>query len=80
MQQGQPHIVDKIKNDEVNLIINTTDGRQAISDSYHIRQQALRRKVAYTTTLSGATAICAALAHSVNGPVYRLHDIHKETA
>lgn len=79
MQQGQPHIVDEIKNDAVNLIINTTDGRQAISDSYHIRQQALRRKVAYTTTLSGATAICAALAHSVDGPVYRLHDIHMET-
>lgn len=79
MQQGQPHIVDEIKNDAISLIINTTDGRQAISDSYHIRQQALRRKVAYTTTLSGATAICAALAHSVDGPVYRLSDIHTET-
>ena len=80
MQQGQPHIVDSIKNDEINLIINTTDGRQAISDSYQIRQQALRRKVAYTTTLSGATAICAALSHSVDGPVYQLSDIHLETA
>jgi len=80
MQQGQPHIVDEIKNDAVNLIINTTDGRQAISDSYHIRQQALRRKVAYTTTLSGATAICAALAYTVDGPVYRLRDIQMETA
>ena len=79
MQQGQPHIVDEIKNDAINLIINTTDGRQAISDSYHIRQQALRRKVAYTTTLSGATAICAALAYSVDGPVYRLDEIHTET-
>ncbi len=79
MQQGQPHIVDEIKNDAINLIINTTDGRQAISDSYQIRQQALRRKVAYTTTLSGATAICAALAYSVDGPVYRLDDIHMET-
>ena len=80
MQQGQPHIVDAIKNDTVSLIINTTEGRQAISDSYHIRQQALRRKVAYTTTLSGANAICAALAHSVDGAVYRLDDIHQETA
>ncbi|MFK7995323.1 MAG: carbamoyl-phosphate synthase large subunit [Granulosicoccus sp.] len=80
MQQGQPHIVDEIKNDAVNLIINTTEGSQAISDSYQIRQQALRRKVAYTTTLSGASAICAALAHSVDGPVYRLSDIHMETA
>jgi carbamoyl-phosphate synthase large subunit len=80
MQQGQPHIVDEIKNNAVSLIVNTTEGRQAISDSYQIRQQALRRKVAYTTTLSGATAMCAALKHSVNGMVYRLDDIHKETA
>ena len=80
MQQGQPHVVDEIKNDAVNLIINTTDGRQAIADSYQIRQQALRRKVAYTTTLSGATAICAALMHSVDGEVYRLDEIHQETA
>ena len=79
MQQGQPHIVDEIKNDSINLIINTTEGRQAISDSFQIRQQALRRKVAYTTTLSGATAICAALAYSVDGQVYRLGDIHQET-
>ena len=78
MQQGQPHIVDEIKNDAINLIINTTEGKQAISDSYQIRQQALRRKVAYTTTLSGATAICAALTHSVDGDVYRLSDIHPE--
>ena len=80
MQQGQPHVVDEIKNDAINLIINTTDGRQAIADSYQIRQQALRRKVAYTTTLSGATAICAALMHSVDGEVYRLDEIHQETA
>ena len=80
MQQGQPHVVDEIKNDAVSLIINTTDGRQAIADSYQIRQQALRRKVAYTTTLSGATAICAALMHSVDGEVYRLDEIHQETA
>jgi len=80
MQQGQPHIVDEIKNDAIVLVINTTDGKQAISDSYQIRQQALRRKVAYTTTLSGANAICAALAHSVDGDVYRLSDIHGETA
>ncbi len=79
LSQGQPHIVDEIKNDAVTLIINTSDGRQAIKDSYQIRQQALRRKVAYTTTLSGATAICAALAYSIDGPVYRLSDIHLET-
>ena len=80
MRQGQPHIVDQIKNDVIHLIINTTDGRQAITDSAEIRQQALRRKIPYTTTLSGAIAMCAALSHSATDPVYRLSDIHMETA
>ncbi|MFK7852747.1 MAG: carbamoyl-phosphate synthase large subunit [Granulosicoccus sp.] len=80
LQQGQPHILDQIKNDAVNLIINTTDGRQAIADSYYIRQQAIGRKIPYTTTLSGASAFCAALSHSTQGEVYRLSDIHLETA
>lgn len=76
MQQGQPHVVDHIKNNEISLVINTTDGRQAVADSYYIRQQALARKVPYTTTLAGATAICAALTSGPDGPVYRLEDIH----
>ncbi|MFT6301012.1 MAG: carbamoyl-phosphate synthase large subunit [Granulosicoccus sp.] len=80
LRQGQPHILDQIKNDVISLVINTTDGRQAIADSYYIRQHALRRKIPYTTTLSGANAICAALSHSVTDPVYRLSDIHSETA
>lgn len=80
LQQGQPHILDQIKNDAVSLIINTTDGRQAIADSYYIRQQAIGRKIPYTTTMSGASAICAALSHSAAGEVYRLSDIHLETA
>ncbi len=80
LQQGQPHILDEIKNDAISLVINTTDGRQAITDSYYIRQQALGRKIPYTTTLSGAIAICAALSHSASGPVYRLSDIHSEQA
>jgi len=80
MRQGQPHIVDQIKNDAIHLIINTTDGRQAITDSAEIRLQALRRKIPYTTTLSGAIAMCAALSHSATDPVYRLSDIHLETA
>jgi len=80
MRQGQPHIIDHIKNDVIHLIINTTEGRQAINDSADIRQQALRRKIPYTTTLSGAIAMCAALSHSATGPVYRLSDIHSETA
>ncbi|NND90739.1 MAG: carbamoyl-phosphate synthase large subunit [Granulosicoccus sp.] len=80
LQQGQPHILDQIKNGLISLIINTTSGRQAIADSYHIRQQALARKIPYTTTLSGAIATCAALSHDTSGPVYRLSDIHSEIA
>jgi carbamoyl-phosphate synthase large subunit len=79
LQQGQPHILDQMKNDAIDLIINTTDGRQAVADSYYIRQQALGRKIPYTTTLSGASAICSALLYSADGEVYRLSDIHSET-
>ena len=61
VKEGRPHIVDMIKNDEINLIINTTEGRQAIADSYLIRREALQHKVAYTTTLAGGDAICTAL-------------------
>jgi len=76
LQQGQPHILDLIRNESIDLIINTTDGRQAVSDSYYIRQQALGRKIPYTTTLAGAAATVAALSRRADGPVYRLDDIH----
>ncbi|MBE0762920.1 hypothetical protein, partial [Escherichia coli] len=42
--EGRPHVVDMIKNDEVTLIINTTEGRQSIADSYSIRRNALQHK------------------------------------
>jgi len=80
VQQGQPHILDRIKNDEIALIINTTEGRQALADSYYIRQEALGRKIPYTTTLAGASAISAALDATVGGSIHRLSDIHSETA
>ena len=80
LQQGQPHILDNIKNGEIALVINTTDGRQAVSDSGYIRQAALQHKTPYTTTLSGALAICAALTYRPDGPVYTLADIHPEKA
>ncbi|MEE9333398.1 MAG: carbamoyl-phosphate synthase large subunit [Granulosicoccaceae bacterium] len=78
LQQGQPHILDEIKNGDIALVINTTDGRQAVSDSGYIRQSALQHKTPYTTTLSGAMAICAALTYRPEGPVYTLSDIHPE--
>lgn len=56
--EGRPHIVDMIKNDEIDFIVNTTEGKQAIADSFTIRRSALQYKVSYTTTLSGAQAAC----------------------
>ncbi|MBA2410916.1 MAG: carbamoyl-phosphate synthase large subunit, partial [Gammaproteobacteria bacterium] len=76
--EGRPHIVDFIKNAQVNLIINTTKGRQAIADSFTIRREALQRKVTYTTTLAGALATVQALRHKSMENVYRLQDLHEE--
>ena len=56
MLEGRPHIVDMIKNGEIALVFNTTDGAQAISDSMSLRRAALLHKVPYYTTLSGAVA------------------------
>jgi len=61
VMEGRPHIVDSIKNGEISFIINTTEGRQAIADSFTIRRSALQRKVCYTTTVAGAQATVWAL-------------------
>ena len=78
--EGRPHIVDMIKNDEISLIVNTTEGKQAISDSYAIRAAALQHKVCYTTTIAGANATCMALKSQSKNEVNRLQDLHKEIA
>ena len=80
VRQGRPHVLDRIVNGDVALVINTTDGRQAVSDSYYIRAESLGRKIPYTTTLGGAIAIRAALSNPAEGPVYRLADVHGEDA
>jgi carbamoyl-phosphate synthase large subunit len=76
--EGRPHIVDRIKNDEIDLIINTTEGKQAIADSFSIRREALMRKVSYTTTIAAARATCLALDELETGNVNCLQDLHKE--
>ena len=78
--EGRPHIVDMIKNDEIALIVNTTEGKQAISDSFTIRAAALQHKVSYTTTIAGAKATCMALKSQSEKAVNRLQDLHKEIA
>ncbi len=76
--EGRPHIVDSIKNNEVDLIINTTEGRQAIADSATIRRSALAKDVSYTTTLAGGDAFCKALAFGTEKTVRRLQDLHQK--
>ena len=78
VMQGRPHIVDMIKNDQIALIINTTEGKQAIRDSFTIRREAMNHKVSLTTTLSGAKATCLALDYLNNTDVNRLQDLHAE--
>lgn len=76
--EGRPHIVDMIKNDEISLIINTTEGSQAIADSGTIRSNALQHKVNYSTTLAGADATCLAMGQGGSSEVNRLQDLHQE--
>jgi carbamoyl-phosphate synthase large subunit len=76
--EGHPHIVDMIKNDEIDLIINTTEGKQAIADSYAIRINALQHRIAYTTTMAGATAAVMALGDGEHAAIRRLQDLHRE--
>jgi carbamoyl-phosphate synthase large subunit len=76
VKEGRPHIVDMIKNDEIVLIVNTTEGRSAIADSYAIRREALMHSVSYTTTLSGGRATCMAMSHRDIDEVYRLQSLH----
>ena len=78
VREGRPHIVDMIKNGEFTLIVNTTEGKQAIQESHSIRAEAVRRNVTYYTTLGAAVATCTALEHLDDSDVNRLQDLHKE--
>ncbi|MEP0200588.1 MAG: carbamoyl-phosphate synthase large subunit [Halioglobus sp.] len=74
--EGRPHIVDMIKNDEADFIVNTTEGRRAITDSAPIRASAEAHRVFYTTTLAAAEAICMSLRREGDKKVRRLQDLH----
>jgi carbamoyl-phosphate synthase large subunit len=78
VREGRPHIVDMIKNDEIDLIVNTTEGKQAVRESRSIRREAVARKVTYYTTIAAARATCEALDHLEDLAVNRLQDLHKE--
>ncbi|MGB0845659.1 MAG: carbamoyl-phosphate synthase large subunit [Thiolinea sp.] len=76
MKEGRPNIVDMIVNDEISLIVNTTEGEQSTLDSSEIRREALQHKVTYSTTIEGARAHCLAMAYTDDEQVYRLQDLH----
>jgi carbamoyl-phosphate synthase large subunit len=79
VREGRPHIVDMIKNDEIDLIVNTTEGKQAIRESNSIRREAVHRRVTYYTTLAAGLATCEAMDHQDEVEVKRLQDLHAET-
>jgi carbamoyl-phosphate synthase large subunit len=60
--EGRPHIVDHMKNGEVQLVFNTTEGKQSLADSFEIRRTALMMKIPYYTTAAGALAAGQAIA------------------
>ena len=74
--EGRPHVVDAMKNGEVNLIVNTTEGKQSILDSASIRRTALEEKIYCTTTLEGGRAVCSVLRNKELWSVERLQDLH----
>ena len=78
VREGRPHIVDMIKNGEIDLIVNTTEGKQAINESESIRAEAVRKGVTYYTTLGAAIATCRAIEYLDNSDVNRLQDLHNE--
>jgi carbamoyl-phosphate synthase large subunit len=78
VREGRPHIVDMIKNDEIALVVNTTEGKQAVRESREIRREAVHRRVTYYTTIAAARATCDALDHLGEVAVNRLQDLHRE--
>ncbi len=78
VEQGRPHILDLLKNDEIDIIVNTTEGRQAIADSQTIRRTAIQRNVPYATTMAWARAMIMAMGCTKITEVNRLQDLHQE--
>ena len=76
--EGRPHIGDAIKNGGIVFIINTTEGKQAIADSFSIRRDALQHRVTYSTTVAGARALLHSLDHRDSERVSSLQELHRE--
>lgn len=78
VNEGRPHIVDMIKNDKIDFIVNTTDGEHAIADSFAIRRNAVQHKVCYYTTIAGGRAAVASLQHDALNDIIRIQDLPTE--
>jgi carbamoyl-phosphate synthase large subunit len=76
--EGRPHVVDMIKNHEIDFIVNVTEDKKAVADSYEIRHSALQNKVTYYTTLAGAKAACIGMAYMHELHVESIQDLHKK--
>ncbi len=82
VREGRPHVVDMIKNGEIDLVINTTGNKKAVTESFSIRNAAIGFNIPYTTTLSGATATALAVEAMIEGElqVRTLQEYHGEGA
>ncbi|MBW1887843.1 MAG: carbamoyl-phosphate synthase large subunit, partial [Deltaproteobacteria bacterium] len=79
VREGRPHIVDMIKNNEIDLVVNTTSDKRAIVESYSIRRTALMIDIPYTTTIAGAKATALAIKSMIEGeldmkPIQEYHN------
>jgi carbamoyl-phosphate synthase large subunit len=78
VKEGHPHIVDMVKNNEITLIVNTVEeDKRSIRDSWSIRNEALKSKITYYTTISGAKAACIGMQHLTELKVYDLQNLHR---
>ena len=78
VMEGRPHIVDMLKNKEVNLIVNTVEEDQrSIRDSWSIRNAALQNRITYYTTMAGARAACVGMKGLKELRAYDIQTLHK---
>ncbi len=77
VKEGRPHIVDMIKNGDIDFIVNVVEDKKAVKDSYAIRAEALAHRVVYFTTLAGAHAACMGMQHGDSLKVYSLQSLHQ---
>ncbi len=78
VREGRPHILDRIQNDEVGFIVNTTNSKPAVTASFEIRRNALKRGLSYCTTIARAKVILQALQSEGEQTVTCLHDLHEQ--